>query len=228
MSDKQQRNGYDVTTEQVVEYYDKFVEHLKHDHERESPRHAKVKRDLAELVKPGMQVLDVGCGTGITSKFMAERGAIVTAIDISPKMIEFARENSAHENVTYMVADFGEPLELGEHNLVTMVDCVEHIPEAKLETVAENIARTTAYVLYVNAPDSRFQHWMNENHPDKLQVIDSIYGLYGLASHLSNRNYQVLMQDYYGIDAPAQYMASTFVPIQWMIKNWEEMFADRQ
>lgn len=40
----------------------------------------------------GKRVLDFGCGAGLTSVWAAQRGAHVTAIDISPASIERARE----------------------------------------------------------------------------------------------------------------------------------------
>ena len=49
--------------------------------------------DLARL-QQGQQALDVGCGVGTTAIQMARRfGAVVTAIDISPIMLERARRN---------------------------------------------------------------------------------------------------------------------------------------
>src|SRR5256885_7300118 len=49
--------------------------------------------DLARL-KDGQKALDVGCGVGTTAIQMARRfGAAVTAIDISPMMLELARRN---------------------------------------------------------------------------------------------------------------------------------------
>lgn len=39
----------------------------------------------------GVRVLDAGCGTGAASAELAARGAHVTAIDISPKLVEIAR-----------------------------------------------------------------------------------------------------------------------------------------
>ena len=40
----------------------------------------------------GLKVLDVGCGPGVYSQLLLERGAKVTAIDVSERMLEFARE----------------------------------------------------------------------------------------------------------------------------------------
>src|SRR6266849_3867934 len=49
--------------------------------------------DLAHL-QVGQKALDVGCGVGTTAIQMARRfGAVVTAIDISPIMLERARRN---------------------------------------------------------------------------------------------------------------------------------------
>ncbi|NNN22142.1 MAG: class I SAM-dependent methyltransferase [Acidimicrobiales bacterium] len=43
--------------------------------------------DLSQ-VQAGMQVLDIGCGTGTLALPMAKSGALVTAIDVSPAMID--------------------------------------------------------------------------------------------------------------------------------------------
>jgi len=88
-----------ITTREVRNYYDNFIGHLKYDHTQENPRHIRIKNDLKNIIKEGMKVLDLGCGTGITTKYIAGLGAKVTGVDISPKLIEFARENSNHENI---------------------------------------------------------------------------------------------------------------------------------
>ncbi len=41
----------------------------------------------------GLNVLDVGCGTGIASRLMAERGAKVLGVEIAPGMAEIARSH---------------------------------------------------------------------------------------------------------------------------------------
>jgi len=51
-------------------------------------------RAMLDAVEPlrGRRVLDFACGAGVTSAFLAQRGAVVTGIDISPASIGRARE----------------------------------------------------------------------------------------------------------------------------------------
>jgi len=46
-------------------------------------------------VREGMRVLDVGCGTGVVAITAARLGAHVKAIDLTPQLLERARENCA-------------------------------------------------------------------------------------------------------------------------------------
>ncbi|MGB6431688.1 MAG: class I SAM-dependent methyltransferase [Candidatus Acidiferrales bacterium] len=45
-------------------------------------------------VRAGQQVLDVGCGTGVAAITAARMGAMVSAIDLTPELLERARANS--------------------------------------------------------------------------------------------------------------------------------------
>lgn len=46
---------------------------------------------LAAASRPGMRVLEIGCGTGAVTARMHGRGAIVTALDQAPDMLEQAK-----------------------------------------------------------------------------------------------------------------------------------------
>ena len=46
----------------------------------------------AAAVDPGMAVLDVGCGSGLTLVLAAERGAVPSGVDISPGLLAVARD----------------------------------------------------------------------------------------------------------------------------------------
>jgi SAM-dependent methyltransferase len=45
-------------------------------------------------VRAGQRVLDVACGTGVVSVTAARRGAHVTGLDLTPELLERARENA--------------------------------------------------------------------------------------------------------------------------------------
>ncbi len=58
-------------------------------------------------IQPGSRVLEVGCGTGRTSCYLAAQGVQVTGVDIRPGMIEKARLRAEKEqvNVDFLVGD---------------------------------------------------------------------------------------------------------------------------
>ena len=49
--------------------------------------------ELLGPVPAGLDVLDVGCGTGIASRQMAQRGATVLGVELAPRMAEIARSH---------------------------------------------------------------------------------------------------------------------------------------
>jgi ubiquinone/menaquinone biosynthesis C-methylase UbiE len=49
-------------------------------------------------IRPGMKVLDVGCGTGIYSRRLADMGCSVVGVDISGNMLEIARKKVPEAN----------------------------------------------------------------------------------------------------------------------------------
>ncbi|GMT45061.1 MAG: hypothetical protein IEMM0006_0893 [bacterium] len=54
---------------------------------------AKIRKQIVrEFVQPGMQVLDIGCGTGLLIEDSAKAGAVVKGIDISDGMLKVAQK----------------------------------------------------------------------------------------------------------------------------------------
>ncbi|WP_200834502.1 class I SAM-dependent methyltransferase [Amycolatopsis alkalitolerans] len=66
--------------------------------------------DLAGDVA-GRRILDAGCGSGPLFAALRDRGAIVTGIDVSARMLEFARRRLG-AGADLRIADLAEPLPL--------------------------------------------------------------------------------------------------------------------
>jgi len=93
----------------------------------------------------GKRLLDVGCGTGLSFIALLEQGWEVTGCDISPAMLELAREKVG-EDVRLVVADMRELPVLGEFDLIWSVDdAVNYLMSgAELEAAFSGMRRNLA------------------------------------------------------------------------------------
>ncbi|MBP5366189.1 MAG: class I SAM-dependent methyltransferase [Bacteroidales bacterium] len=57
---------------------------------------------LTDGIRPEHKVLELGCGTGDFTKEIIKTGADITAIDISPVLLDIARRNISAENVRFV------------------------------------------------------------------------------------------------------------------------------
>jgi len=58
---------------------------------------------LTSHLKPDMKVLELGCGTGYFTKEAAQSGAAITAIDISPDLLDQAKSEISLPNVDFLI-----------------------------------------------------------------------------------------------------------------------------
>jgi len=93
---------------------------------------------------PGERVLDVGCGTGNAALLAAARGALVTGVDPSARLIDVARQRSEEQGVdATFVTGVAEALPVtdGCADLVLSVFGVIFTPDP--QAAASEIARVT-------------------------------------------------------------------------------------
>jgi len=78
----------------------------------------------------GLEVLDLGCGTGRHALWLAAAGASVTAVDFSEGMLEEARRKPGGEKVRFLAHDLLQPLPLppGSFDRVVSGLVLEHLP----------------------------------------------------------------------------------------------------
>ena len=58
---------------------------------------------ILNAVKPGMHLLEIGCGTGIDAVYLAKNGIKLTSTDISPEMIKITSQKAVNENLTEFI-----------------------------------------------------------------------------------------------------------------------------
>ena len=77
----------------------------------------------------GLRVLDVGCGAGLASEWMARRGAVVTGLDAAGEALTAARTHAAASGLPVDYRE-GRPEDLsGTWDAVLALEVVEHVAE---------------------------------------------------------------------------------------------------
>jgi magnesium-protoporphyrin O-methyltransferase len=110
----------------------------------------------------GARILDAGCGTGAFAVEAANRGAQVVAIDLSPTLVDLARDRAPSQfanpngHIDFRAGDMLDPT-LGRFNYVVGMDSLIHYDTRDVVRVLEGIAtRTTHRVLFTYAPSNLF------------------------------------------------------------------------
>ncbi|QIF03941.1 class I SAM-dependent methyltransferase [Roseimicrobium sp. ORNL1] len=134
-----------ISIDDIARHYDQldhfyreiWGEHVHHgvwETGKETPEQAV--RRLVDLVleraqlRPGMQVLDVGCGYGATSRIVAqEHGAQVLGLTVSPAQVRYAESvTNPPGNPRYLIEDWmHNQRESGSYDAVISIECLEHM-----------------------------------------------------------------------------------------------------
>ncbi len=131
------QNGTDYTSEEEIRKYDK-----KMDRTRNIGEEAETMCRLIDI-QPGQRVLEIGCGTGEFAIELSKQCQHVLALDISPGMLEFAREKARsrkRDNITFVNGGFltfdcgNEPFDTVVSQLV-----LHHLPDFWKLTALKNI-----------------------------------------------------------------------------------------
>ena len=127
-------------------------------------------RLLAKAEEAGMsgkRLLDVACGTGLSSIPMLDRGWTVTGCDISSAMLDLAREKCG-ERVELLEVDMRELPKLGEFDLIWAINdplnyllSVEEL-EATFDGMRRNLASDGLVLFDVNTLVTYYNYFSKE------------------------------------------------------------------
>ena len=149
----------------------------------------------------GSTLIDAGCGTGTLAIEAAQRGAEVVAVDLSPTLINLARERLRELgdglDVTFLVGDMRD-MDLGCFDYAVAMDSLIHYNVADgvqtIEAMAEQINRKIVFTFAPKTPLLALMHATGRLFPraDRAPSIEPVS-----QQHLCRRLEQIgLVQDW--------------------------------
>ena len=101
----------------------------------------------------GKKVLDIGCGGGILSESMAQRGAEVTGIDLSEKALGVARlhllESGNRVDYQNISAEALAEKLPGAYDIITCMEMLEHVPSpASIISACSTLVKPGGHVFF--------------------------------------------------------------------------------
>lgn len=107
----------------------------------------------------GKKGLDLGCGSGVFTRFFAKNGARMTGLDLSLEMLSVAEEKARAEglNITYMQSDVGKFKTFDKFDFVCAAnDVLNYLPKKRLlsalKSAASALKKGGAFVFDVSSP----------------------------------------------------------------------------
>ncbi|MFN0246031.1 MAG: class I SAM-dependent methyltransferase [Kofleriaceae bacterium] len=116
------------------------------------------------------RIVEIGCGPGQVARYLAERGANVEGLDLSPEMI--AEATAAHPGLSFRVGDmFALPLDDASVRGVVGFYAIVHTPTAELAGAFREFAR----VLEVGGLAALAFHTSDDTHQREVHV-EELFG----------------------------------------------------
>lgn len=113
-------------------------------------------RWILDILSPylGKKILEIGCGVGTFTSLLADRGHLVTAVDIEPAYIEEAEQRlSGRDNIRFICRDARNGGFVPEFDTIVMLDVLEHVYDdaAILDTLRSALKHEGVLALKVPA-----------------------------------------------------------------------------
>lgn len=119
------------------------------------------------LPEPPARVLDMGCGTGWTTEFLAKSGYDAVGLDISPEMIALGAGLPSRRDLELVVGDFERVGDLGRFDAVVFFDSLHHAEDERAALEAAFDALDHGGVVVLSEPG--LGHHLS---PDSVRAVE--------------------------------------------------------
>jgi ubiquinone/menaquinone biosynthesis C-methylase UbiE len=160
---------------------------------------------LNNTAKPGEKVVDIGCGVGVWSTLLAQKGVYVTSLDNSPRMLKKSAERSKNlelkSRISLLLSDgFYLPFKNEAFDGATLNWVLAHIPVSKNVRFMNEVGRVVKRKGWLFISDS---YWRGQKGGKEQTQIRKT----------EDRKYEVYKY-YYDIDELKRLLAKTFGEIE--------------
>ena len=147
-----QLKGHDETQAMYSDWAASYDQTMK-DHDYQSPR-----RILEALMRHcpdrDVTIFDVGCGTGLSGKTLAEGGYTnLDGSDVSPEMVAIARKlNGVYQNLDVVTLDNPFPFDHGQYQVITAMGVIadQHAPPETIGQLLEKLPEGGLLIFSLN------------------------------------------------------------------------------
>ncbi len=178
--------------------------------------------ELLKICPPNSKVVEIGCGTGISSLWLAKNGRRVTAIDYTEDSIELIREASRTLgiNVNTVLCDARDalPFDDKEFDYLFQAGLLEHFNTDAQISLLENWSKYTKYMISMIPNSSSLPYRIgkaimekNETWPYGLEIPkNSMAGEFSCANITVTREYSIGTKWAYGFLPKDHYVREFF------------------
>lgn len=154
---------------------------------------------LLERIK--IKVLDLGCGSGSNSRFLANEGFDVIAVDSAESAILRAKEGNDYKNLKYLVGDIKNlGFEPNTFDVIIDANAIQHNSDYDLTIIYKEVCRVLkndgqAFQIYINFERKKSSLYTNYKTSTELRdLLNSFFG--DIKMGFSNYGLTTLEDDY--------------------------------
>ncbi len=108
--------------------------------------------------EPHMTLLDLGCGSGVVSSYLAERATFVDAVDANVRAVAYAKRVFGRRNLSFHLARADAlPFREGRFDRVYCLEVIEHLYWSQIAALFSDLSRylKPRGTLFITSPNYR-------------------------------------------------------------------------
>ena len=136
----------------------------------------------------GLDILDIGCGGGILSEALSQKGANVTAIDLADGPLEVAkiRQKESKLDIRYEKKSTSELVDEGnKYDVITCLEMLEHVPDpAEIVKDCADLTKNGGHLFFSTI--NRNSQWGVWSHFNDLNLESRVNLIHNLPESLNS------------------------------------------